>query len=167
MGNLRCIHGDITTLKVDAIVNAANKSLLGGGGVDGAIHRAAGRQLLEATKKLGGCETGQCKITPGFNLPAHYVIHAVGPVYQGGLHDEAALLASCYTNAFALAKAHGCKSIAFPAISTGVYAFPKKEAAQIALQIMLNHQGQFEDIIACLFSEQDLNLYQTILANQA
>jgi O-acetyl-ADP-ribose deacetylase (regulator of RNase III) len=128
------LQADITTLDVDAIVNAANTSLLGGGGVDGAIHRAAGPRLLEATRKLGGCPTGEAKITPGFDLPARWVIHAVGPVWQGGGANEDALLASCYRNSLALAQAHDVRTIAFPAISTGVYGFPMERAARIAIR---------------------------------
>jgi O-acetyl-ADP-ribose deacetylase (regulator of RNase III) len=128
------IKADITTLEVDAIVNAANASLLGGGGVDGAIHRAAGPGLLAACRTLGGCETGSAKITPGFGLPARFVIHAVGPVWNGGKHGEDALLASCYEIALGLAQQHGLATIAFPAISCGVYHFPSERAARIAIQ---------------------------------
>lgn len=131
---LSVIQADITTLPVDAIVNAANSSLLGGGGVDGAIHRAAGPALLAYCRTLGGCPTGQARITPGFGLPAGHVIHAVGPVWHGGASGEAELLASCYRQSFDLARQHAIRSVAFPAISCGVYGYPWNEAAQIAVQ---------------------------------
>jgi len=153
-------RADITKLDVDAIVNAANNSLLGGGGVDGAIHRAAGPELLAACRPLGGCDTGDAKITPGFNLPAQWVIHTVGPVWHGGDHGEARLLEACYRNSLALALQYSVKTIAFPAISTGVYGYPKIEAATIALRVMLEYESQFEAIIACCHSEEDLVLYK-------
>ncbi len=161
---IEVLQADITRLDVDAIVNAANTSLLGGGGVDGAIHRAAGPQLLAACRVLNGCETGEAKITPGFNLPARWVIHTVGPVWHGGVRQEAQLLFNAYDNSFQLALTNGIKSIAFPCISTGVYRFPKTEAARIAIKAMQQYQDKFSRIIACVFNGEDLALYQKLLA---
>ena len=157
MLRLDVVTGDITVERVDAIVNAANSSLLGGGGVDGAIHRAAGPQLLEACRGLGGCETGSAKITPGFKLKARHVIHAVGPVWQGGNSHEDRLLESCYRAALDLAAEHRLTSIAFPAISTGVYAFPAEMAARIAVgtvvaDVAANARG-ISHVIFCCFSD--------------
>jgi O-acetyl-ADP-ribose deacetylase len=151
---MEIIEADITTLDADAIVNAANRALLGGGGVDGAIHRAAGPDLLAACRKLGGCETGEAKITPGFRLKARHVIHTVGPVWEGGGANERKLLANAYSNSLALAKSHGLASIAFPAISTGVYGFPADRAAEIAVGTIANRLSgdtHFQRIIFCCF----------------
>ncbi|MGQ9619450.1 MAG: O-acetyl-ADP-ribose deacetylase [Bacteroidales bacterium] len=163
------IRGDITRLEVDAIVNAANKSLLGGGGVDGAIHRAAGHGLLEECKKLKGCETGQAKITSGHNLKAKYIIHTVGPVWRGGIDDEHELLASCYQQSLALAKKYRIKSIAFPGISTGIYGFPKDLAALIAVtearRFTLTNRLP-EKIFFIAFDDETYNIYQKLLQNK-
>ena len=153
---LDILVADITTLPVDAIVNAANRSLLGGGGVDGAIHRAAGPELLAECRTLGGCATGSAKITRGYRLPAQHVIHAVGPVWQGGGADEDALLASCYSTALRLAAEHKLASIAFPAISTGIYAFPAERAARIAVETVASELAtprSLTRVVFCCFSE--------------
>lgn len=158
--------GDITKLAVDAIVNAANNSLLGGGGVDGAIHRAAGSELLEYNRKLGGCETGKAKITPGFRLPARYIIHTVGPVWRGGNNDEDKLLTNCYENSLKLAVENNIKTIAFPAISTGVYRFPLERATRIAVETIkkfLKNDSSIEKVIFVCFDEKTYEVYKNSL----
>jgi O-acetyl-ADP-ribose deacetylase (regulator of RNase III) len=160
VGRIRIVTGDITRLKVDAIVNAANSSLLGGGGVDGAVHRAAGPELLDYCRTLGGCPTGEARITPGFKLPAAWVVHTVGPVWHGGSESEPELLQACYENALRLAREQGVKRIAFPAISTGVYGYPKAQAVAVALSVMRHHVEDFDEIIACCFSTEDAEQYQ-------
>jgi len=166
MANLIAMMADITTLDVDSIVNAANSSLLGGGGVDGAIHKVAGHQLLEACRRLGGCETGEAKITPGFNLSARYVIHTVGPVWNGGQQGEAELLANCYRNSLQLAEENGVKSIAFASISTGIYGYPVEEVAKVAIATVKSMEPDLksvEEVIFCCFSRRALDVYQALL----
>jgi O-acetyl-ADP-ribose deacetylase (regulator of RNase III) len=163
---IELIQGDITSLKVDAIVNAANHSLLGGGGVDGAIHSAAGPGLLEVCRLLGGCLTGEAKITKGFRLPAKYIIHTVGPVWHNGRENEASLLASCYRESLKLAVEHQCKTIAFPNISTGIYHFPKEIAAEIAIREVkefLDRNSLPEKVLFVCFDNENLTIYRDLL----
>jgi O-acetyl-ADP-ribose deacetylase (regulator of RNase III) len=167
---LHVIQADITTLKVDAIVNAANRSLLGGGGVDGAIHRAAGPQLLDACRKLNGCPVGQAKMTPAFDLPMHWIIHTVGPVWQGGQHNEAHQLASCYQACLTLAEQHDIHQLAFPCISTGVYGYPVQQAAEIAVYTVaqwLQDTHHDVEVIFCCFDATSVAIYQDLLAGLA
>lgn len=163
MEKIKILQEDITKLEVDAIVNAANKSLLGGGGVDGAIHRAAGPELLKECRGLGGCETGHAKITKGYNLPARFVIHTVGPVWHGGQHKEEELLASCYRESLTLAVDNSVKTIAFPAISCGIYGFPLEKAAKIAIDEVrkfLAEHPELEQIYLTCFDQEALEIYQ-------
>lgn len=163
---MKIFQGDITTLEVDAIVNAANNSLLGGGGVDGAIHRAAGPGLLAECVTLGGCNTGEAKITGGYDLPSKHVIHTVGPVWDGGRANEDALLADCYRNSLKLVEENGLRMVAFPAISTGVFGFPKERATRIAVRevrAFLDQDVGVEQVIFVCFSERDFDMYQRVL----
>jgi len=163
---IKAEQADITTLEVDVIVNAANRLLLGGGGVDGAIHQAAGPRLLEECRKLGGCETGDAKLTMGYELPARFVIHAVGPVWDGGHSGEPGLLASCYRKSMEIAQARHFMSIAFPAISTGAYGYPVEPAARLAVEVVrdtLEASGVPMDVTFCCFSEGDLSIYKAVL----
>ncbi len=169
MKRIELLKGDITTLRVDAIINAANTSLLGGGGVDGAIHRAAGKELLAECITLNGCKTGDAKITRGYNLPAKYVIHTVGPIWKDGLHNEPELLASCYRRSLEVAAENELKTIAFPNVSTGVYHFPKKYAASIALNTVIDFLKKnmlIKKVFFCVFDDDNFMIYKQLLSSK-
>ena len=168
MTHLRAIRDDITTLHVDAIVNAANETLLGGSGVDGAIHAAAGRGLHDECRELGGCEPGEAKMTGGYRLPATHVIHTVGPFWRGGGHGEEQVLADCYRHSIALAAGHGLRTVAFPCISTGTYGYPQDYAADVAVAAVreaVEQHPQIDEVTFCCFSDYDLELYEALLAD--
>lgn len=162
---MKAIHGDITAIECDAIVNAANTSLLGGGGVDGAIHRAAGHELVNECRMLNGCKTGDAKITKGYKLKAKWVIHTVGPVWNDGNKNEHQLLAACYLKCLSLCAEHGIRTVAFPCISTGIYAFPKEQAAEIAVSICREHSPVGLKVTFCCFGREDLEIYQRLLSS--
>ncbi|MEN3040764.1 MAG: O-acetyl-ADP-ribose deacetylase [Bacteroidia bacterium] len=165
MGKVVVLRGDITQVAADAIVNAANEALLPGGGVSGAIHRAAGPELAEACRAVAPCPTGEARITPGFRLPAKHVIHAVGPIWRGGTHGEAELLARTYRSALSLAKEYGLRTVAFPSISTGIYGYPVEEAAPIALRILLEEAPSFETLYMVAFDEKTFQVYERTLTD--